>query len=281
MTIQGRSVSRYLTDTRDEEAVKLAVEGNFIEFVAFIARSGGASRIHEGPQMQRIVTPSVARSVHNTIFRARLSEKNTAAQIKAALADYQKRQLPALWVIGPSSQPADLAERLEASGLMHVLDVPGMALRLADIPPEFPTPPGFSIARVGDLETLRAWGEASSAGFGHPGSPDAWAFEVYSRIGFDPGARLHNFIGWLDGEAVASATLFLGEQVAGMYSIATVPQARGLGIGSELTRVPLLFARDRGYSVGVLHSSQMGYRVYERVGFRACCTLRMFQFNPA
>jgi GNAT superfamily N-acetyltransferase len=51
--------------------------------------------------------------------------------------------------------------------------------------------------------------------------------------------------------------------------VATVPAARGLGIGAAITLQPLLEARDQdGYKYAVLFSTEMGVPVYQRIGFR-------------
>jgi GNAT superfamily N-acetyltransferase len=76
------------------------------------------------------------------------------------------------------------------------------------------------------------------------------------------------FVGYLDGEPVATNMLFNGAGVASVYAVATVPTARGKGIGGTITLKPLLLARERGYRYGVLFSSEMGVSVYERIGFR-------------
>jgi ribosomal protein S18 acetylase RimI-like enzyme len=62
--------------------------------------------------------------------------------------------------------------------------------------------------------------------------------------------------------------LFNGAGVASVYAVATLPAARGQGIGGAITLMPLLEAREMGYRYGVLFSSEMGVSVYERIGFR-------------
>jgi ribosomal protein S18 acetylase RimI-like enzyme len=54
-----------------------------------------------------------------------------------------------------------------------------------------------------------------------------------------------------------------------VYAVATLPSAQGKGIGAAITLSPLLEARDRdGYKYAVLFSTEMGVKVYQRIGFR-------------
>jgi hypothetical protein len=39
-------------------------------------------------------------------------------------------------------------------------------------------------------------------------------------------------------------------------------------------------ARDLGYGVGVLGSSEMGYGVYHRLGFRENCRIGLYEWRP-
>jgi predicted acetyltransferase len=87
---------------------------------------------------------------------------------------------------------------------------------------------------------------------------------------------MRNYIGWLNGKAVATCCLFLGGGAAGIYSVSTLPEARGRGIGAALTVKPLQDAREMGYRIGVLQSSDMGYSVYKRLGFQHLCQIEFF-----
>jgi predicted acetyltransferase len=80
----------------------------------------------------------------------------------------------------------------------------------------------------------------------------------------------------LNGKAVATSSLFLSGRAAGIYSVSTLPRARGKGIGAVLTLRPLQEAREMGYRVGVLQSSEMGFNVYKRLGFRHLCQIEYF-----
>jgi GNAT superfamily N-acetyltransferase len=77
------------------------------------------------------------------------------------------------------------------------------------------------------------------------------------------------FVGYLNGEPVATNMLFNGAGVASVYAVATLPSVQGKGIGAAITLKPLLEARDMdGYKYAVLFSTEMGVPVYQRIGFK-------------
>jgi len=67
--------------------------------------------------------------------------------------------------------------------------------------------------------------------------------------------------------------------VAGIYNVATLPEARGKRIGSMITAAPLIDARERGYRISILHSTKMGYNVYRRLGYQEICRLIRYEWN--
>jgi ribosomal protein S18 acetylase RimI-like enzyme len=98
-------------------------------------------------------------------------------------------------------------------------------------------------------------------------------FNNFSRLNPKKDFPWRHYLGKLDGRTVAAATLFLGAGVAGIYHMATLPQARRRGIASAMTLTALLEAREIAFRIGVLQSSNAGRGVYQRLGFKTYCSL--------
>ena len=58
--------------------------------------------------------------------------------------------------------------------------------------------------------------------------------------------------------------------------VATVPDARGRGIGTAITLHPLGEARALGYRAGILQSTPAATHLYRRLGFRELCSVALY-----
>ena len=176
------------------------------------------------------------------------------------------------WCTGPSTQPTELGIALEAFGFTADEAI-GMAADLRSLPQEVSAPPGLVIQRVADIDSMKKWCHVLSIGFEMPDFVGEALLDLCRSIGFDSRSTVRHYVAWLNDEPVSASSMFLGAGVAGIYNVATVPEARKRGIGSATTLMPLREARTLGYQAGILHSTQMGVNVYHRLGFREYCRL--------
>jgi predicted acetyltransferase len=88
------------------------------------------------------------------------------------------------------------------------------------------------------------------------------------------------FLGWMDGQPVATSQLLPATGVAGIFSVGTVPGARRQGIGTAMTLAPLLQAREMGYEIAILHASEMGAGIYRSLGFKSYCQINHYVWSP-
>jgi GNAT superfamily N-acetyltransferase len=255
-----------------------AIEENGAEFLMVLGRAAGSEERDDG--RVRWVIGNSPIDYHNCVVHADLTEEEADGEIAASLGRMRAHGVPASWHVGPSMRPPDLGERLVAHGFEYGGDDIGMAMDLFALPAAVPTPADFVVERVRDEVGLTAWVGTLGSGFGEGPVEAEWVGEMYRRSGLGEEGPWRHYLGLLDGEPVATATSFFGAGVAGIYFVFTVERARRMGIGAGITVAALREAKDLGFSLGVLGSSEMGYPVYQRLGFQEYCRIRLFEWRP-
>jgi GNAT superfamily N-acetyltransferase len=101
-----------------------------------------------------------------------------------------------------------------------------------------------------------------------PGAIEDAVAALYMRLPAGPDSPARYHVAYLDARPVATSSLFLGAGVAGIYAVATLPEARRQGIGAALVLTSMRTAQALGYRVATLQASPMGYPVYQGLGFR-------------
>jgi len=271
--------------TRPTEAELAAgVEENlFALFRSMASLLGG--ELEEGERSSRhLAFPS--NPMFKGVWRTRLSPDEADDAIHDTIAWFKDRNAPFFfWWTGHRTAPDDLDERLTAHGLISMEEqqtrfahgiqstkagAPCMAADLHQMNEAALTqvPSGFVIDEVRDETALYDFKHVFRDTYGVPdGVAQAWVDATqYVGIGRTPWRM---YVGRLNGEPVVTNMLFNGGGVASVFAVATVPSARGKGIGGAITLKPLLEARDMGYRHAVLFSTEMGIHAYERIGFRS------------
>lgn len=222
--------------------------------------------------------------ITNGVVRTMLDAQDADAVIAKTLAHFTRYNLPVAWFVGPAHRPDDLGARLEAHGLRRVGSEPGMAVNLGELREDLPAPDGLAIERVSDADTLTTWLRTYRLGDEVPSDAPPVPMESCVPRRFDPGDAeeepMRLFLARLAGQPVATAQLLLASGVAGIYGVATVPEARRQGIGAAVTSAALRHAHQLGYRVGVLEATPMGHRVYRRLGFVDRCVFSLYAWRP-
>jgi GNAT superfamily N-acetyltransferase len=240
------------------------------------------AEVIDRPEALRCLT-SIVHPLMNGIFRPRMASGAIASTIDEMMAPFERRRLPMYWWVGPGAQPADLGTHLEAYGLPYDGDVPGMAADLMALPDPAgpPVPDHLMVERLDGTEGLRDVARIVGVAFKmDEAMQQAFHRLLVSESPAREGGRWHHYLARLDGEPVAATSLFPEAGVAGIYNVGTLPEARGRGIAAALVATALRDARDAGYRAATLQSSEMGFRVYQRLGFFQCCTYSHYVFTP-
>ncbi|HET8796662.1 MAG TPA: GNAT family N-acetyltransferase [Thermoanaerobaculia bacterium] len=195
-------------------------------------------------------------------------------------ARFRRRGLPFRWWLTPSVRPPDLETLLLERGFRHTYDARGMVADLDAVDFDTSLEPGVVIRRLTNLDEFEDWLDVFILSFARPAEERAVWREAYEFFGFDADAEWTHFVGYRDGAPVSTTSVLHAGDLGGIYQVATVPQARGRGIGRAVTLAAMKHARHRGARRAVLQSSEMGFGVYRAIGFEDVCPLRLYDWRP-
>ncbi|GHO45111.1 GNAT family N-acetyltransferase [Ktedonospora formicarum] len=245
-----------------------AVSDNFAEEMACFGRVLPSAELHENEELLWFaVSPTF-----NGVLRSRFASDDSGSivrHIKTMIAYYKKRHATSFsWTIDLASQPKNLGQHLEVHGFERVHADTIMALSLPERVSDLRTCPDLEIREVQSNLELKLLCEIERIGFDTPTSSIKRYYEMYRRSGFGPSYSWRHFLGYQQGQAVASTSLQLYAGVVGIFGVATLPQARNQGIAASMMLHILDKAEELGYRVSSLSPTEQSERLYQRIGFR-------------
>ncbi len=235
---------------------------------------GGYDHADVAPSVPGLVTYSfgLPDAQLNGVMRARLDPSAVEGALTRVREGFAAAGLPGVWWVGPDSAPDDLSGRLVALGLPEIATLELMSVDLGALPDEAP-PAGLDVRPVESPEDVPAWAAVVAELF----HLDQAAVPAYLELeaGRPATSRYARVGGWVDGQLVATAALSTDADVAGVYTVATLPAHQRRGYGRAVTLAALLEGRRRGLTVGSLQASTSGHQVYRRLGFTDLGTFRL------
>lgn len=214
----------------------------------------------------------------NSVVNARFETGRADEAIEARIRDCLDRNVPMLWWTGPSTTPPDLGERLERHGFL-LEPAQGMAGDVHYITAQ-PSRIVIDVEPVCDQARLAIWSKVLCNAFGAPAAFGEAFADLASAIGLGRSSPFRHFLGRLNGEPIATCSLFIGAGVAGIYDVGTLPERRHRGVGGAMTRAAVAEAAACGYRMAILHSSTLGTSMYRGIGFEAVCPIGQYVWAP-
>ena len=190
-----------------------------------------------------------------------------------ARVHFQARALPWSFWVCQDLLPPKVKRRpiFERNGLRLAVELPGMSAdRL--LPPRRPLPQ-LEIRRVGDELTRLAFCDIGCACFHVPLN---WFREIFLRRKLWENGFV-GYVGYLNGEPVATAATVTAADAVGVYNVATLPAHRRRGYGEAVVRCALERARqETGCERTILQATDHGLQLYLSMGYRTVTTVDVY-----
>ncbi|HEX3172886.1 MAG TPA: GNAT family N-acetyltransferase [Solirubrobacterales bacterium] len=237
----------------EQELRRRALAGVRDEVEAFGSAAPDSQLLRRADLTASLVPASPQRSLFNSVY---YDDPAVLAEEIDGLAElYDERGIRA-WTVWVPDEDRQTAALLDARG--HLLDAAprAMAMKLAELGPMPPAPPGIEPRRA-DPATAA---ELNDRAYG------------YGEDGFRAGLAGETAIRWHGAYAGDVAvgcvgTIVVGDDDCCVTGVATPAEHRGRGIASWLMQRALAEARDEGLASASLQATKAGAPIYERLGF--------------
>ena len=243
-----------------EEKPEAEIEYNLSDYFRLLGRlENGTHGLNPNILLYRTGIPH---PIMNGVFCVRPVLDQEA---KDALLLLDSLEVPYLWWVGRTSPSPQWIQQAAGRGLVRSGRLTGMALDLSHVVRR-KTPVGLTVEPIQDEAGLADWVRVAFSVYGVAKEYEDDGLNFFSA--FELSSALRFYVGYVNGEPIATAQLFCSNTSAGIYWVSTVPEARRKGIGSAVTAAALSHAQALGCHVAVLHSSSAGTGVYQKLGFR-------------
>jgi GNAT superfamily N-acetyltransferase len=170
------------------------------------------------------------------------------------------------WTVWVPEGDRDTATALEEAG--HVFDAEprAMAMELTEVRAPEPDP-SIGIREELDMPEVARLNEIA---YGWP--PGEFGAVAEAEI-----PDTHAYFAALDGETAGTVVAWDHGDDTEIAWVATLPEARGRGVSTQLMARALADARERGRLTTTLVATRLGRPVYERVGYRDFGAIQMWE----
>jgi GNAT superfamily N-acetyltransferase len=219
-----------------------------------------------------VLETDVPKPPYNTVLRFYdEGDRSIDAQVRELVDRFERRDCTPAWLVHPTTS-SGVRDSLDTHGWVCAESMPGMIHTLEDLEPVPDPPPNIEVVEAG-VGHAAAWLDLVSTRYGLAEDDSPYLHRVYDRF-IGTGVRV--WIASLDGVPVSKLGIHMGEDVAGIYGVATTERGRGKGLASLLTKIALHATSEAGFKASVLHSTPMAHSMYQRLGYRDVATFELW-----
>ncbi len=184
-----------------------------------------------------------------------------------------------VWARAGVDKDRDLIAAAEAGGLQAVHAMPEMIL--GHPMKERSLPREVELRRVTSAAEATDYWRVAAIAYSSLGFPPE-SFDSYTNHDGLLADNVAAFLAYQDGKPVSIAMTILSHEVAGIYWVGTVEEARGQSLGWTVTAAAVNAGFDLGAEFASLQASPMGESLYSAMGFEQVFTYRLLMApNPA
>ena len=233
-------------------------------FARLQALLGGSARQGVVLEWDALVASIVPHAPDSPALNAAVAlEPHEALQALEELAGRYSQAGVRRWGVWLDGDERDARRALQKAGLSLATASPGMAATLEELDLQ-----DGARARASDLRTV---GRVNDQAYGNV---DARLERTLSAL---PPQRLRAYRVDLEGKAAAVALALHHEQDCGVSFVATIPAARRRGLATTVMHAAMTDARKRGCTTVSLQATDVGERLYARLGFRRLGPMELWE----
>lgn len=257
------------------------VRRNFMAKTSYYARLGLPATIFTETDALTAVDCGLPSDTFNVIIPTTTNIDELANQLSSHLQHFTDKQFPvAVWCWN-DILTVELSQLLARHGLTNDESDVAMWLNLQTTPIVKPVPQSLLIRSVQTPDDYEQFADVITELFGDSAEADQ------IRLYHQNSSKVHTanqpmklYIGIAEDKVVATGTLFLDGCLAGIYDIATRPDWRGWGFGSQMFHYLLWLAQQHSATQAVLQASTDGLGIYKRAGFTEVGLVQVFGNGP-
>ncbi|MGF1484414.1 MAG: GNAT family N-acetyltransferase [Opitutales bacterium] len=238
-------------------------ERNLIAFAKDFAIACGGGVITDDPGARLCYCPGM--EFCNGVVSPKWTSETASDRLRAAIHRFKDANNGMLFLLGPSTRPANLREHLLGVGAHCTYHVPLMHLDRANFVARVPQPKGIVLRW---LKGMSAFKQQPHPWFGRGRTVNSRSrFQGLDTLTTARRPRAWQIVAYAREIPVGTVTLYKHQKSFGVYFVCVERAQRRRGIGTALMHAACAFAFDQGASAIGLGASGKGVGMYRKVGF--------------